>query len=221
MMNSINPITLQRKSLHRLESSTPNLPAGSAPAGTRSEILKGALKQFARKGYFGSTVRDIATTVGITAGSLYVHYPSKEMMLVELIQIGQKEHYNWLRNAVLGSGTRPRDQLVALVSEHVRFHMEFSMLAVVLNAELHSLSEKLAEPILNLRADSTRLCADVIERGVQLGEFEVYDVLLTVTAISSMGVRVANWYTPDFHMTAEKVASEMAELACRMVKSSV
>jgi hypothetical protein len=142
------------------------------------------------------------------------------MILVELAQIGQREHHNWLRNAVLGSGANPRDQLISLVSEHVRFHMEFSMLAVVLNGELHCLTRELAEPILKLRADSTRLCTDVIERGVQLGVFEVYDALLTVTAISSMGMRVANWYTPDFHIPADKVASEMAELACRMVKST-
>lgn len=45
---------------------------------TRSRILDESLLLFSEKGFEGTTVRDIASAVGITASSLYKHFSSKE-----------------------------------------------------------------------------------------------------------------------------------------------
>ena len=46
--------------------------------GTREKILDEALTLFSEKGFEGTTVRDIASAVGITASSLYKHFESKD-----------------------------------------------------------------------------------------------------------------------------------------------
>lgn len=195
------------------------LPGLARPAGSRGLILEESLILFAKKGYGSTTVRDIAAEVGMLAGSLYSHFPSKEMILSELVHIGHMHHSLCVRQAVLAAGASPRDQLIALVRAHVLFHTEFTTLAIVASAEVHVLDPALAKPAMDLRSQNLQLFRDIVERGMQLGVFKVADSLLTATIIGSMGARVANWYTPEFHLSPTVIAQQMCEMACRIVGS--
>lgn len=193
------------------------IPAAANAQGSRGLILQQALALFAKKGYGATTVRDIAAAVGMQAGSLYSHFASKEMILAELVHLGHSEHSRRLREAVLACPPGPDKQLIALVRAHVLFHTEFTTLAIVANAEVHVLDTTLSKPALDLRSQNFQLMKDIIERGVRLGAFKVNDLTLTATIIGSMGARVANWYTPQFHLSAEQVADQLAEITCRIV----
>ena len=50
----------------------------------RKEILDAAAELFAQNGFAGTTVRDIADSVGILSGSLYHHFNAKEDMVEEI-----------------------------------------------------------------------------------------------------------------------------------------
>lgn len=52
---------------------------------TREAILNAALQLFAGKGYFGTSLRDIATAVGVRESALYNYFPSKEALFEALI----------------------------------------------------------------------------------------------------------------------------------------
>src|SRR5579864_6303646 len=56
---------------------------------TRQAILDAALQVFAEKGYFGSSLRDIATAVGVRESALYNYFPSKEALFEALILADQ------------------------------------------------------------------------------------------------------------------------------------
>ncbi|MHA1930713.1 MAG: TetR/AcrR family transcriptional regulator [Candidatus Thorarchaeota archaeon] len=47
---------------------------------TRRRILESAYELFVKKGYRGSSMRDIATKAGIKAGSIYNHFGGKEQI---------------------------------------------------------------------------------------------------------------------------------------------
>ncbi len=51
---------------------------------TRSRILKTAKKLFAEKGYFGTSVKDIAREAGISQRTFYYHFKSKREIADEL-----------------------------------------------------------------------------------------------------------------------------------------
>lgn len=55
--------------------------------GRRGEILDAALDVFARKGYEGGTMREIAACVGVTEPALYRHYSGKEALFADLIAV--------------------------------------------------------------------------------------------------------------------------------------
>lgn len=59
---------------------------GSQPSlNTRQRILDVSARLFAERGYDRTTVRDIASELGISNPSLYYHFESKEAILLELL----------------------------------------------------------------------------------------------------------------------------------------
>ena len=46
------------------------------------------MRLFGKQGYSGTSVRDLATEVGVLPGSLYAHIQSKEALLVEIVADG-------------------------------------------------------------------------------------------------------------------------------------
>lgn len=52
---------------------------------TRQAILDAALQLFADKGYFGTSLRDVATAVGVRESALYNYFKSKEALFDALI----------------------------------------------------------------------------------------------------------------------------------------
>jgi AcrR family transcriptional regulator len=59
---------------------------GSAAEETRRRILDTATALFAERGYAGTTIRDISERLGMTKGSLYYHFTSKEDLLFALLE---------------------------------------------------------------------------------------------------------------------------------------
>jgi AcrR family transcriptional regulator len=55
-------------------------------SGTRDRILAIAREQFARKGFTGTSIADIAGTLGTTTAALYYHFSSKADILVALLE---------------------------------------------------------------------------------------------------------------------------------------
>jgi len=55
-------------------------------SGTRERILAIAREQFARKGFTGTSIADIAGELGTTTAALYYHFPSKADILGALLE---------------------------------------------------------------------------------------------------------------------------------------
>ena len=86
----------------------------------RSEILVAAEKIFIRDGYAGATVRKIAEEVGLSATALYMHFPDKRAMLME---IGGKAIEVLLAEsvAIARSDGDPVSRMQGIVRAHMRF----------------------------------------------------------------------------------------------------
>lgn len=208
------------------------LPAEPAPAsgqllpdhvhvdGTGRRILEAALALFARRGYHGVSMRELAAEAGVGASSLYEHVSSKQELLRDLIVLGHEEHRDRVRRAVLETNGEPGDQLRAVVRAHVAMHAELPLLAMVCNNELHALSETSRREAYAVRGAAEETILDIIERGKRLGAFSCNDAWLAVAAIGAMGIRVAAWFRPGGSYTVDEVCKGYAEFALRIVGAS-
>jgi AcrR family transcriptional regulator len=65
---------------------------------TRQAILDAALDLFAERGYFGTSLRDIAAVVGVRESAFYNYFDSKEALFSELLEASrQSKDEEWAR----------------------------------------------------------------------------------------------------------------------------
>lgn len=55
---------------------------------TRRQLLAAAAQVFAKKGFAGASLEEIAELAGYTTGALYYHFANKDQLFVELIRTG-------------------------------------------------------------------------------------------------------------------------------------
>jgi AcrR family transcriptional regulator len=84
---------------------------------TRQAILDAALELFADKGYFGTSLRDVAAVVGVRESALYNYFPSKDALFSALIDADQHtklERLAALADAPIADGRAVLEQLALL-----------------------------------------------------------------------------------------------------------
>ena len=201
-------------------SATPRLPPGETPDGSRGRVLLASLELFARRGFFGTSIRDISAAVGMTSASLYSHFGSKDEILAELLRIGHAYHLDQLEQALSVAGDDPVARLEAVVRAHVRVHADYPLMGVVANSELHALPDDQVAAAAALRRKSEAVVLGVVEEGVRAGVFDVPSPFLALAAIGAMGLRVANWFDTSVRVGADEVADAYALFAVRLVGAS-
>src|SRR6059058_1915133 len=91
------------------------LPPGLDLSPAKRRLYEVALELFGQQGYHAVSIRDIANALGQQSSAIYFHVPSKQELLFDLALIGHRSHYESLRDALMGAGADPRDQLKAVV----------------------------------------------------------------------------------------------------------
>lgn len=95
-------------------------------ADVRAHLMDAALRVFARKGYDGASVRDIAAEAGLTAPLLYHYFPSKQALLQALFERSGALVMSAFAQAA--AVPDPRERLAALLwisARIVREHQDF------------------------------------------------------------------------------------------------
>jgi AcrR family transcriptional regulator len=92
-----------------------------------SEILGAARKVFAKKGFNGATMDDIASAAGVAKGTLYLYFKSKRDVYLKTIRHGRAE---LLKQVTANMEAAPclRDKIRTFISTRVRYseaHRDF------------------------------------------------------------------------------------------------
>ena len=144
------------------------------------EILNAALEVFTDRGFAATKLEDIAKRAGVTKGTIYLYFDSKEALFKALIRetivpvIAQGEA---LAQRFTGSA---RDLLERLVREYWRLVGETSLLGIpkLMIAEANNFPELARFYYEEVVTRGHRLMAGVIQRGIKAGEFRPVNVLL-------------------------------------------
>lgn len=193
------------------------LPPSVDQTGTRGRILRAALELFAHMGFHGASIRAIADAAGMQTATMYGRFLSKEAILEELVVAGHEVWNDVLFSAVEHASPAPADRLVALVRANILHHIEYAMVAVVSNGELHSLRPAVAEKVMGLRRRAEDQIEAILAAGIADGSFAPQDTAITMMAIGGMSLRVANWYPGRFSLSPGDLADQYTTLILRMV----
>ncbi|HZD04325.1 MAG TPA: TetR/AcrR family transcriptional regulator, partial [Longimicrobiales bacterium] len=85
---------------------------------TRQDVVSAAGRLFARRGYHGTSMRDLGQELGLLGSSLYSHVTSKEDLLVEVVEKGAGLFEQSARRASKARGSGA-ERLRNLIAGHV------------------------------------------------------------------------------------------------------
>src|SRR4051812_19731734 len=89
-----------------------------------------ARAEFGRRGYEATTIRDIASAAGLSTGTVYRMFSSKDELLLSIME-AYSDHFALAWDAVVGSDSSPMEQLDALMWVNInvldRFSEEFKI----------------------------------------------------------------------------------------------
>lgn len=121
----------------------PSLAAPGADAERRQQILAAAAEVFAREGYRGTDLQDVADALGIGKASVYRRFPSKQQLFFAAVDHGMLE----MRAAVeaeVAAVDDPLEQLAAAIRAYLAFfdaHPHFVELLIQERAEFRDRKE--------------------------------------------------------------------------------
>ncbi|HET7072623.1 MAG TPA: TetR/AcrR family transcriptional regulator [Mycobacterium sp.] len=184
-----------------------------------ARIRAAAIEAFAEHGYGGTTTRDIAARLGLSAAAMYPHYKSKEELLFVIAYEGHQKTVEWLQAADPVSES-PAKRLRAVVAEFARTQAAYHGRSRVVEYELTALSPDHYRVILGLRRKLTRHLREIVEAGAADGSFAVPDADGVTIAIVSLCVDVCRWFPAGRYADPETVANLHSELALRLVNAT-
>jgi len=184
------------------------------PESARGRLLVKAAHLFKKKGYERTTVRDLATEVGIQSGSIFHHFKTKEEILKAVME--EAIRYNTARMVrALERSDTTKEKLLELIKCELTSITGFTGEAMtVLVYEWRSLTEESQVHILSLRDIYEKLWLDVLnqakDEGLVSGDTFILRRFLT-GALSW----TTTWFDERGGMTLDELAEQALLLAVK------
>ena len=171
----------------------------------RHRVLKAAASCFNRKGYSGTSLKDVANHLGLTDAALYYYVRNKEELVYQC----------YLRAAELGREAMDQARIeggsgLEQATLYIRYHVEIMVGEkgpVAIMSELPSLSRAHRNEILAISRRHSLAFEDILEHGIRDGSITDCDVRMTGNAIMGSINWIPKWFHGDAR-TAKKVVQE-------------
>ncbi len=181
--------------------------ADESTGARRREILELAAQLFAKKGYRGTSMRNIGEQAGIHGGSLYHHVKSKDALFVELHNAALEDAAEQIRQAVSKSHG-PWAKLEAAIATMLEIQLDPDSLTLPMMDDFQEVSEEVRVQLIQARDQfEGRFCALIEALPLPPAiDRSIYRNLL----LSQLNA-AAHWYRPG-RLTPQGIAAQILEI---------
>lgn len=131
----------------------------------RERILEGALRAFAKKGFYNTKVSEIATEAGVADGTIYLYFKNKDDLLISLFEDRMEFLIDRLQAELDAVGDDVVERLRCVVQMHFQLAIEERELAEFITVELRQ-SAKFVKEYENPKFhDYLQILENLIARG--------------------------------------------------------
>lgn len=186
----------------------------------KEKIIRASVTLFEAKGFSATSIRDITDSIGVTKGTFYYYFKTKEQLLMEI----HKEYITRLlsrqqailENAEWSSGEKLRAMIGLLIMDIRKngssgrvFFREIRHLS---QANIRAVTEDRDRFRLNIEA--------VIREGAESGEFRK-DLRPDMAAFGILGMAnySYNWFDPEGEVNPEELAAIYTGMVLEGMKS--
>lgn len=153
---------------------------------TREMLHKVCLHLIYKKGFKGTTMRDIAQEMNMEAASIYNYIDSKSALLEEwLFDLSKAFHLGI--DHILQSSYDPKEKIRSIISLHLRITVSDPYKAALLTNEWRNLTGVKQERFVAERNQYESKVQQVIEEGISAGQLSsLHPAIMTQTMLASL-----------------------------------
>lgn len=178
-----------------------------------NELLERAATLFADRGFNGTTLQDVADTVGLTRAALYHYFDSKEAMLAALVEGITAARVAELKKVRADGTLSANGKLVAVtrmmvinvVTQAARFRL-------LLQSE-KELPAALAAKHAKARRETLKEVVELFKEGIASGDYKAVEPHVAAFSLLGMCNWPAWWYKPEQNGSPESIADQVADIA--------
>jgi AcrR family transcriptional regulator len=175
-----------------------------------NQLMEAAERLFARQGFAGTSLQELADAVGLTRTGVYHYFNGKEEMLAALVRGFTVETADDVRRLADSRGALPFERLSEAVTnmiERVALHPQ--RFRLLLTSE-SAFPEALAAQYLKARRDTLRALTGLVSQCISAGTCRPVDPELAAFSLLGASNWVAFWY-PRRDGIGSKTPRELAQ----------
>ena len=189
----------------------PSIPASMSSPSRKAQIEHTATALFRSRGFAATSMRELATALGLEAGSLYSHIKSKEELLHRICYSRAELLFASFAAATADAKAPVAAQLRRAIEAHVRVLTLDVAAASVFLYEWRHLSEPVRTEFVAMRERYEQGFRHLIQRGLDSRELHAPDAAFaTLTLLASLNW-LPTWYKPDGKLGPDEIAHRLAE----------
>lgn len=177
----------------------------------KEQIHHTAKNLFRERGYAATSMRHLASELGIEAASLYSHIKSKEEIL-QLICFEMAEQFLSSTEDLQKKKLSAQELFTQAVTEHIRIITMNMDSSVVFLHEWRHLSEPFLSDFKLMRKRYEIFFKNILAKGEKEKLFKVQNEKLTLFVIFSAMNGIYEWFTPKGKMQPKEIAEQMVEV---------
>ena len=181
----------------------------------KERILEEASTLFYERGYRGTTLDAIAERLEGSKPFIYHHFKSKAELLVEIYKRVLRLCLETIETAAASPGTA-REQLRAFAVNYTQIVIKEQAIVAIFFREEQNLPPEEIDSINALKREFDAKLTQLLQVGVDKGEFEITDVRMATLALTGMMNWAYTWYRPQGRLKPDVIAEAMAALAERL-----
>ncbi len=132
------------------------------------KIIEGAIKVFAKKGFFNAKVSEIAREANVADGTIYLYFKNKDDILISLFEEKVEMILRQMEEE-LAKGSDSLQKIRIFVEQHLLMSKENKHLAEVMQIELRQSSKFMRRYVPVKFLEYLDLIGKIIEQGIEEG----------------------------------------------------
>jgi len=180
----------------------------------RRALVLAAARVFAQRGYWSTSLDQVADELGWTKGAIYYYFASKEDLFLEIQSRSLTEATARLDSVVAAGGSPDvlvRRVLAGLIHNIVHGLDRYA----VLLTEAHVLSEQNRLKMRDLQRRFEATVQAIVEQGIREGRFVAGNPKLMTFTLLRGSLGVADWFNPDGAWPSETIVESVTDQLLR------
>lgn len=187
---------------------------------SKEKIIEATVKLAMAKGFANTRTAEIAKEAGVSEGLIFKYFPTKNRLFAMIINDNIQRLKSGVEEIINNGNLNPTAKLIALINFHFNFFTVDRNIVQLVFGHSDRKSMVDVESVLQHGIHPyVRLVIEILEEGINSGEFKPFDPEVTALAIiGSMQVNLINKLVLKNNEDLERVKNELIEFILAAIK---